>query len=112
MATAEWRRNQPERAREAARRWRREHPEYDHEAHRLTPRDNAARSKSYAKNNPEKVAAHNAVYRAVQAGHLTPGGCEKCGASAEAHHDDYSKPLEVRWLCRRHHREHHLLEAA
>lgn len=33
--------------------------------------------------------------------------CEVCGVAAEAHHDDYSKPLEVRWLCFRHHREWH-----
>jgi hypothetical protein len=26
---------------------------------------------------------------------------------AEAHHDDYSKPFEVRWLCRMHHRAVH-----
>ena len=33
--------------------------------------------------------------------------CEICGAKAEAHHDDYDKPLEVRWLCFSHHREWH-----
>jgi hypothetical protein len=32
--------------------------------------------------------------------------CEMCGApKAEAHHEDYSKPLAVEWLCPPHHRE-------
>lgn len=33
--------------------------------------------------------------------------CEVCGQKAEAHHDDYDKPLDVRWLCFNHHRAHH-----
>lgn len=34
--------------------------------------------------------------------------CEVCGEQrAHRHHDDYSKPLEVRWLCPRHHGEVH-----
>ena len=34
--------------------------------------------------------------------------CEICGDSiVEAHHDDYSKPLEVRWLCQSHHKQWH-----
>ena len=33
------------------------------------------------------------------------GPCEVCGAmeKIEAHHEDYSKPFVVRWLCRVHH---------
>lgn len=37
--------------------------------------------------------------------------CEVCSEQkTEAHHDDYNKPLEVRWLCRKHHREFHTIK--
>ena len=37
--------------------------------------------------------------------------CEVCGElKVEAHHDDYYKPFEVRWLCGHHHREHHMMQ--
>lgn len=37
--------------------------------------------------------------------------CEICGCDkSEAHHDDYSKPLEVRWLCRKCHRHLHTMD--
>lgn len=41
-------------------------------------------------------------------GKLVPQPCERCGAEkAEKHHEDYSKPLEVRWLCRDCHLQEH-----
>ncbi len=44
--------------------------------------------------------AHNAVARAVRSGKLKAQPCELCRAGkTHAHHDDYSKPLAVRWLC-------------
>jgi hypothetical protein len=34
--------------------------------------------------------------------------CEFCGnPKSDGHHDDYTKPTEIRWLCRKHHMEHH-----
>lgn len=57
---------------------------------------------------PEKVRARVAVSKALAAGQLVRGPCEVCGAAhVEGHHDDYSKPLVVRWLCPLHHREEH-----
>jgi hypothetical protein len=48
------------------------------------------------------------VRRALRDGTLVRGPCEICGAKGEhAHHDDYADALIVRWLCRRHHKEHH-----
>ena len=62
----------------------------------------------YRRNNPEKYKAHNLVSYAVKNGRLSPQFCECCGEEkTEAHHDDYSKPLEVRWLCHKCHMEWH-----
>lgn len=53
--------------------------------------------------------AHSAVNLAVQQGNLTRGACEACGEPAQhAHHDDYSKPLDVRMLCAKCHSAIHL----
>jgi len=52
--------------------------------------------------------ARREVRRALQTGQLARQACEVCGAErVEAHHDDYSRPLSVRWLCRPHHRAVH-----
>ena len=55
--------------------------------------------------NPEARKAHNAVARAKRNGKLIPLPCEVCGSiyRIHAHHDDYAKPLEVKWLCAKHH---------
>lgn len=56
---------------------------------------------------PEKVAARNKVHELTRARSKISikQPCEVCGTPAEAHHDDYSRPLEVRWLCSVHHKE-------
>lgn len=64
----------------------------------------AERQRRYRKANPSKQIARAAVARAIRLGVLVRQPCEECGCDlAEAHHEDYSKPLDVRWLCRRHH---------
>lgn len=56
----------------------------------------------------ERQAIWNAVFHAVERGDLVKQPCEVCGADhVEAHHDDYAKPLDVRWLCPTHHKAHH-----
>ena len=51
-----------------------------------------------------RAYAHLAIYF----GDLVQQPCEVCGSlTVQAHHHDYAKPLEVRWLCTRHHGEVH-----
>lgn len=74
----------------------------------------AARTASWRANHPEKRLAHQAVQTALRNGSLSRMPCEVCGADnrVHAHHDDYSKPLAVVWLCHSHHMErHHMLRA-
>jgi len=50
---------------------------------------------------PQKDRARQKLRRAVRAGKIERGPCADCGDMfAEAHHPDYSKPLDVVWLCR------------
>jgi ribosomal protein S27AE len=60
---------------------------------------------------PLKEAARRMTQVAIRSGRLLRQPCEKCSAEpAHAHHDDYTRPLEVRWLCRPCHTAHHVAE--
>ncbi|CAB4141898.1 hypothetical protein UFOVP421_13 [uncultured Caudovirales phage] len=63
----------------------------------------ASRAKAeWNERNAIKRAAQLMVGRAVRSGKLArPKVCQSCGAGGRihGHHDDYAKPLEVRWLC-------------
>lgn len=64
--------------------------------------------KTKRQKNPDKYKSHSLVTNAIRDGRLKKMPCEICGSTeSEAHHDDYSKPLDVRWLCFKHHRKHH-----
>jgi len=52
--------------------------------------------------HPDGVIAQNKVHWEVKSGRMIkPKNCEDCGQERKlsAHHKDYSKPLEVNWLC-------------
>lgn len=63
----------------------------------------------YRKKYPNKCKAHNTVNKAIRSGKLFPEPCEVCGSkgNVHAHHDDYLKPLNIRWLCPSHHKQWH-----
>lgn len=55
-----------------------------------------------------KISAWSSATKAIREGRLMRAPCEVCGAAkSDAHHDDYAKPLAVRWLCRSCHKKHH-----
>ena len=56
-----------------------------------------------------KEAVRKLTARKIKQGVLIRQPCEVCSTEidVQAHHDDYTKPLDVRWLCRKHHLEHH-----
>lgn len=57
-----------------------------------------------------KRAARRKVATEIEAGRLHRKPCEVCGAQrSDAHHDDYTKPLEVNWLCHSHHMLRHAM---
>lgn len=59
-------------------------------------------------NPPLRSWCRRRYQKALRQGELIPDRCEICWShGAEGHHDDYAKPLAVRWLCRSHHRRWH-----
>ena len=70
------------------------------------------RARGFHNTDTAKQRARRAVAREVASGRLRRGTCEKCGSTdVQAHHDDYDRPLDVRWLCRTHHAELHRVYA-
>ncbi|HJV75392.1 MAG TPA: hypothetical protein VJ654_14290 [Noviherbaspirillum sp.] len=66
----------------------------------------------YFSSNPKKYQAHNILNAAIRDKKIEKWPCQICGsAKVEGHHADYDKPLDVVWLCNKHHREAHALVA-
>lgn len=86
-------------------------------AHRMTYNTGEEKKKSdraaaikYRAKNKHRVSASNTLIKSVMRGDIVrPALCQECGKQAplDGHHDDYNKPLEVRWLCRSCHKALH-----
>ncbi len=76
--------------------------------YRMTPAGKAAQKVTDVNNKrkfPEKIKARRVVRNALIFGILRKHPCEECGdKKVEAHHTDYKKPLQVFWLCGKHHK--------
>lgn len=78
--------------------WRARNPERCAERH----------SRYEALRNPQKKKAKDLARNAVRSGKITKLPCCVCGSDkSQAHHEDYSKPLDVIWYCQRHHSARH-----
>jgi len=68
------------------------------------------RKKRYFEKHPIKAEARKIYKYALRMGKLERGPCAVCGTTEniDGHHTDYTKPLDVVWLCKEHHRQAHL----
>ena len=64
-------------------------------------------TKDWRQKNQHKRRVYARVKWALMTGKMKRLPCERCDATAEAHHDDYTKPLDVTWLSKIHHQERH-----
>ena len=75
----------------------RNYPETYARKHKRSDKKRIGRKREYPR---DIKSAHEKIKQEVKSGKLVKGSCEICGwEKTIAHHDDYSKPLVVRWLC-------------
>jgi hypothetical protein len=99
-------------ARENREKRREYYNEYDRQRSRTPERRKALRvsQEKWSEHERARFRVHNAVARGKI---VKPTECEDCGVTArlDGHHEDYSKPLEVVWVCRRCHGLRHRMSA-
>lgn len=84
--------------------------EYDSKRNKTPERKKQFRetAKKMSLKYPEKQRARLLTAYAVRIGTLIKKPCIICGElKVEAHHEDYTKPMEIIWFCRKHHSIHH-----
>ncbi len=85
---------------------------YDRARAKTPERIEAAKSikQGWLEKYPERRKAHLLVQYAMRKGDMEPLPCFICGElKTEAHHPDYSRPLDVVWLCTQHHKDTHAM---
>ncbi len=125
---AKYRESRREEAKERSRKWREANPEKlklmlqknylknrekriaQTREYNKTPEGRAAQIRAYRKSkeeNPEKFTARRLFKQAIRCGRIKRQPCSYQGCedqNAQGHHKDYSKPYDVEWLCRYHHK--------
>jgi hypothetical protein len=95
------RKKDPEYNAYALRRWRKKNPEKFSKQHKRN-------SKKYREKHIKKCDAGHKLRYAIATGKIKRQPCEICeNPKTQGHHEDYDKPLDVRWLCDKHHKEEH-----
>ena len=64
-------------------------------------------NRQHRKRFPQRERARNIVRRAIRSGTLIKQPCFCGNTETVAHHDDYAEPLQLRWLCEKHHSRFH-----
>lgn len=66
-------------------------------------------TKKWQAANPIKIIAHGILNRAIAKGEVVREPCRVCDTTHNVwgHHEDYTKPLDVLWLCPTHHKALH-----
>lgn len=81
---------------------------YCKECHAAYMRNNRPKHSELPDVARQKANARSYLNVYIRRGKIKKQPCLFCGnPEAEAHHHDYSKPLEVTWLCREHHLINH-----
>jgi hypothetical protein len=133
LTHAEWRSNNREKARAASNNWKKNNPEKAAEWQNNNREKTVIAAAKYYRNNKTKaiqstrtrqvlnkeryavmIKARGALHNALLYSRLIkPVVCEHCRVESDklhGHHTDYSKPLEVIWLCTKCHGKQHRKE--